>query len=163
MKRPHDQGGEDTRALQAMDDGDGDLTDMLGELRVLLPTAQLLSAFLIAVPFAPGFRSIVQAEKHVFLAMFLFSVAALVLFTAPAVQHRLMRPLRQRARFKARASRQMLLGAAFLAVALVLATQFVISEVLGHAVGNVAGILIGGLIGTAWLLVPLIWNRRQSA
>lgn len=31
-------------------DDDGDLTDMLGELRVLLPSAQLLSAFLITVP-----------------------------------------------------------------------------------------------------------------
>lgn len=121
---------DESRTGQLMEDDDGDLTDMLGELRVLLPTAQLLSAFLIAVPFAPGFRSIVQAEKNVFLATFMLSVAALVLFTAPAVQHRLMRPLRQRANFKARASRQMLVGAASLAIALVLATQFVLSEVL---------------------------------
>lgn len=148
---------------KSLDDDDGDLTDTLGELRVLLPTAQLLSAFLIAVPFAPGFRNIVQAEKNVFLATFLLSVAALVLFTAPAVQHRLMRPLRQRANFKARASRQMLVGAAFLAIALVLATQFVLSEVLGHMVGNVAAAAIGALIGAMWLLVPLTWNRRQAA
>ena len=110
--RPEDQQNRPTPTVQAMDDDDGDLTDMLGELRVLLPTAQLLSAFLIAVPFAPGFKSIVQAEKNVFLATFMLSVAALVLFTAPAVQHRLMRPLRRRADFKARASRQMLVGAA---------------------------------------------------
>lgn len=125
--RPEDQQNRPTPTVQAMDDDDGDLTDMLGELRVLLPTAQLLSAFLIAVPFAPGFKSIVQAEKNVFLATFMLSVAALVLFTAPAVQHRLMRPLRRRADFKARASRQMLVGAALLAIALVLATQFVLS------------------------------------
>jgi hypothetical protein len=151
------------QAVQAIDDDDGDLTDMLGELRVLLPTAQLLSAFLIAVPFAPGFRSIVQAEKNVFLATFMLSVASLVLFTAPAVQHRLMRPLRQRASFKARASKQMLVGAALLAAALVLATQFVLSEVLGHAIGNLAAGIVGALIGTMWLLVPLAWNRRQAA
>ena len=155
---------EDTPSagFQALDN-DGDLTDMLGELRVLLPTAQLLSAFLIAVPFAPGFRSIVQAEKNVFLATFMLSVASLVLFTAPAVQHRLMRPLRQRANFKVRASRQMLFGAALLAAALVLATQFVLSEVLGHTVGNIAAGIVGLLIGAMWLLVPLTWNRRQSA
>jgi len=155
---------EDTPSagFQALD-ADGDLTDMLGELRVLLPTAQLLSAFLIAVPFAPGFRSIVQAEKNVFLATFMLSVASLVLFTAPAVQHRLMRPLRQRANFKVRASRQMLFGAALLAAALVLATQFVLSEVLGHTVGNIAAGIVGLLIGAMWLLVPLSWNRRQSA
>jgi hypothetical protein len=154
---------DESRTGQLMEDDDGDLTDMLGELRVLLPTAQLLSAFLIAVPFAPGFRSIVQAEKNVFLATFMLSVAALVLFTAPAVQHRLMRPLRQRANFKARASRQMLVGAASLAIALVLATQFVLSEVLGHVVGNIAAAFIGALIGVMWLLVPLTWNRRQAA
>ncbi|PZP27534.1 MAG: hypothetical protein DI603_21545 [Roseateles depolymerans] len=153
---------DESRTGQLMEDDDGDLTDMLGELRVLLPTAQLLSAFLIAVPFAPGFRSIVQAEKNVFLATFMLSVAALVLFTAPAVQHRLMRPLRQRANFKARASRQMLVGAASLAIALVLATQFVLSEVLGHVVGNIAAAFIGALIGVMWLLVPLTWNRRQA-
>lgn len=148
--------------FRALND-DGDLTDMLGELRVLLPTAQLLSAFLIAVPFAPGFRSIVHAEKNVFLATFMLSVASLVLFTAPAVQHRLMRPLRRRADFKSRASRQILVGAALLAAALVLATQFVLSEVLGHTVGNIAAAVIGVLIGAIWLLVPLAWNRRQSA
>lgn len=161
--RPEDQQNRPTPTVQAMDDDDGDLTDMLGELRVLLPTAQLLSAFLFAVPFAPGFKSIVQAEKNVFLATFMLSVAALVLFTAPAVQHRLMRPLRRRADFKARASRQMLVGAALLAIALVLATQFVLSEVLGHTVGNVAAAVIGTLIGLMWLLVPLTWNRKQSA
>ncbi|WP_343623379.1 DUF6328 family protein [Roseateles puraquae] len=154
---------DESRTGQLMEDDDGDLTDMLGELRVLLPTAQLLSAFLIAVPFAPGFRSIVQAEKNVFLATFMLSIAALVLFTAPAVQHRLMRPLRQRANFKARASRQMLVGAASLAIALVLATQFVLSEVLGHVAGNIAAAFIGALIGVMWLLVPLTWNRRQAA
>ncbi|MFH7043940.1 DUF6328 family protein [Paucibacter sp. JuS9] len=158
----NDNGQPPAQAARAIDD-DGDLTDMLGELRVLLPTAQLLSAFLIAVPFAPGFRSIVQAEKNVFLATFMLSVASLVLFTAPAVQHRLMRPLRQRASFKARASKQMLVGAALLAAALVLATQFVLSEVLGHAVGNVAAGVVGALISTMWLLVPLAWNRRQAA
>lgn len=161
--RPEDQQNRPTPTVQAMDDDDGDLTDMLGELRVLLPTAQLLSAFLIAVPFAPGFKSIVQAEKNVFLATFMLSVAALVLFTAPAVQHRLMRPLRRRADFKARASRQMLVGAALLAIALVLATQFVLSEVLAHTVGNVAAAVIGTLIGVMWLVVPLTWNRKQSA
>ena len=45
--RPEDQQNRPTPTVQAMDDDDGDLTDMLGELRVLLPTAQLLSACLL--------------------------------------------------------------------------------------------------------------------
>ena len=94
---------------------DGDLTDMLGELRVLLPTAQLLSAFLITVPFTPGFSAIANAEKWVFLATFVLAVVGLVLLSAPAVQHRLIRPLLDRPRFKSLASRQILVGAVALA------------------------------------------------
>lgn len=145
--------------LDAPDD-DGDLTDMLGELRVLLPTAQLLSAFLIAVPFAPGFATIVESEKRVFLAMFMLSVASLVLFTGPAVQHRLMRPLRNRAAFKVLATRQMLIGAGTLGIALVLATQFVLSEVLGHTVANAAAVTMSALVAILWWVAPTVWRSR---
>jgi hypothetical protein len=89
---------------------DGDLTDMLSELRVLLPSAQLLSAFLITVPFSSGFAAIVAAEKGVFIATFVLAVASLVMLSAPAVQHRLIRPLIDRPHFKRLATRQIVLG-----------------------------------------------------
>lgn len=142
------------------DGEDGDLTDMLGELRVLLPTAQLLSAFLIAVPFAPGFAALVGAEKNVFLATFLLSIASLVLLSAPAVQHRLLRPLGDRAAFKRLATRQIVIGALTLALAMVSATQVVLSAVLGHTVGNVAAAAIALLTISVWWILPRRWRSR---
>jgi len=128
-----------------------DFTDMLSELRVLLPGAQLLNAFLITLPFSSGFKQIVQAEKWVFTGTFVFSIISLVLFTAPAVQHRLMRPLLNRRKFKRFATGQMLAGALALAIALILGAYLVMSEVLGH----VAGALVAGF--TAVLLTVLWW------
>lgn len=142
------------------DEENGDLTDMLGELRVLLPTAQLLSAFLIAVPFAPGFGELVGTEKNVFLATFLLSIASLVLLSAPAVQHRLLRPLPDRAAFKKLATRQIVVGACALAGALVLATQLVLSAVLGHAVGNMAAGALALFTATVWWILPKRWRHR---
>lgn len=139
---------------------DGDLTDMLGELRVLLPTAQLLSAFLITVPFTAGFSAIVAAEKQVFLATFVLSVASLILLSAPAVQHRLIRPLVDRARFKRLATFQIVLGSFTLSLALVLATQFVLSEVLGNTVGNVVAGGIALLLLVLWWLLPKLWRAQ---
>jgi len=139
---------------------DGDLTDMLGEMRVLLPTAQLLSAFLTTVPFTSGFRAIDNSEKHVFLATFLLAVGSLALLSAPAVQHRLIRPLMNRVRFKRLASRQIVLGAACLSLSLVLVTQFVLSEVLGRATGNGAAALIAVLLLLLWWIFPKIWRTR---
>lgn len=79
---------------------------MLTELRVLLPGSQLLTAFLIMLPFHSGFKQIIQTDKWIFMATFIFSITSLILFTAPAIQHRLMRPLRNRLKFKQFATRQ---------------------------------------------------------
>ncbi|MFX5776950.1 DUF6328 family protein, partial [Acinetobacter baumannii] len=77
----------------------------------------------------------VESEKWIFLATFCCSLTSLVLFAAPAVQHRLLRPLRARSRFKTLASRQMLCGAVSLSFARVLASNLVVSQVFGHLRG----------------------------
>lgn len=138
---------------------DGDLTDMLGELRVLLPTAQLLSAFLITVPFTPGFSVIAYSEKWVFLATFVLAVISLVLLSAPAVQHRLIRPLLDRPRFKSLASRQILAGAIALASALVSGAQLVLSTIFGHLIGSLAAALVAGVIFILWWWRPRQWKQ----
>ncbi|HKQ26326.1 MAG TPA: DUF6328 family protein [Burkholderiales bacterium] len=139
---------------------DGDLSDMLGELRVLLLSAQLLSAFLITVPFNTGFANIVTPEKQLFLATFILSISSLVLLSSPAVQHRLIRPLRDRARFKTLATRQIVAGCVALSLALTLATQLVLSEVFGHVVGMLAAGFVATLIFLLWWLMPRVLKAR---
>ncbi|WP_233250307.1 DUF6328 family protein [Acidovorax sp. HMWF018] len=147
----------DNEAAEVSDDGD--LTDLLGELRVLLPTAQLLSAFLITVPFTPGFSAIAYTEKWVFLTTFVLAVVSLILLSAPAVQHRLIRPLLDRPRFKSFASRQILAGAVTLASALVSGAQLVLSTIFGHVVGSLAAALVALVIFTLWWWLPRRWKR----
>ncbi|NYE61622.1 hypothetical protein FHW58_002829 [Duganella sp. 1224] len=140
---------------------DGDFSDMLSEMRILLPGAQMLSAFLVILPFNSGFAQIVQVEKLLFLATFVFALASLVLLSAPAIQHRLLRPLKDRARFKRIATRQIVAGAFTLAIALVLGTDLVISEVFGATIGLVVAGVMGVLILLAWWLMPLYMKRRM--
>lgn len=141
-------------------DGQGDLADMLGELRVLLPSAQLLSGFLITVPFSAGFAAVVTAEKGVFIATFVLAVVSLVMLSAPAVQHRLIRPLADRAQFKRLATRQILLGSIALALALILVTQLVLSAVFGHRVGVIAAGSIALLIVLQWWVLPKVLKAQ---
>lgn len=137
-----------------------DLSDMLTELRILLPGAQLLTAFLIMLPFNSGFKQIVQSEKWVFMATFICSIVSLVLFTAPAVQHRLMRPLPNRHTFKLLATRQMLAGSVALSFALILGTDFVLSEVFGHVVGGLVSALFALLVAGLWWYLPHVLERK---
>jgi hypothetical protein len=141
---------------------DGDFSDMLSELRILLPGAQMLTAFLIILPFNGGFRHIVHSEKIVFLATFIFSLASLVLLSAPAIQHRLMRPLADRARFKHMATQHIVVGALSLACSLILGTNLVITEVFGMMIGLLISGAIATLVVCVWWLFPLYLKHRQG-
>lgn len=142
---------------------DGDLTDLLGELRVLLPGAQTLTAFLIILPFNGGFGQIRSEEKAVYIVTFLCSVLSLVLFTAPAAHHRLQRPLRDREGFKTMATRLVIAGLVPLSIAITLATQLVISEVVpGRWLSwSIAGI-VAVVILILWWIVPTRRHDRLS-
>jgi hypothetical protein len=155
MNDLHDQDRDDDK------EGDGDFSDMLSEMRILLPGAQMLSAFLVILPFNTGFADIVHVEKQLFLATFFFALASLVLLSAPAVQHRVMRPLKNRARFKRIATRQIVAGAFSLGIALVLGTDLVISEVFGPVVGIVMSAIMAALIVCVWWLMPA-WLKRHD-
>lgn len=140
---------------------DGDLTEMLNELRILLPGSQMLTSFLIVLPFSGGFRHIVHAGKLVFFATFLFSLISLVLFSAPAIQHRLLRPLRNRARFKQIATREIVAGSIVLSLALILGTNLVISEVFGATIGLITAIVIGVIVSIVWWIFPGILKSTR--
>lgn len=139
----------------------GDFGDLLSGLRILLPSAQLLTAFLLALPFGAGFAELAQSQKWVFLATFLCSLASVVLFGAPAIQHRLMRPLRDRVKFKELATREVLAGSVALTLALILGTHLVTSRVFGDPADNVVTGLVAALIVTLWWLFPKILKARQ--
>lgn len=140
---------------------DGDFSDMLSEMRIVLPGAQTLAAFLIILPFNGGFRNIVQSEKYVFLATLFFALSSLILLSGPAVQHRVMRPLMNRERFKRYATRQIVAGSVALGIALVLGTNLVVSEVFGHRIGLAVAAAIGIIVSSVWWLLPL-WLKSKK-
>lgn len=150
----------DPRRLEPTDDPTN-MSEMLQELRILLHGAQFLTAFLVILPFSDRFSVITRVEKWVFVATFLCSLVSLVLFSAPAVHHRLQRPLQDRIAFKNFASRMILIGLVPMTMALVLMTQLVTSEVIGEllAVALSAGIAL--FIVAVWWVLPLMTKRHR--
>jgi hypothetical protein len=145
------------------DHNEDDFGDLLQEMRVLLQGAQVLTAFLIVLPFNSGFDKISGAEKWVYVATFALSVLSLVIFSAPAAQHRLLRPLDDREEFKNRASTFLIIGLAPASLALVLATQLVVAQVVGTAVSLICSAAVGVAIVALWWLYPLRKRRELSA
>ncbi|HYP41473.1 MAG TPA: DUF6328 family protein, partial [Chloroflexia bacterium] len=129
---PEQKSGDGNQDSQAKNDDhdEQDLNDLLQELRILLQGVQVLTAFLVILPFNQGFEKIEEIEKWVYIATFICSVMGLVLFSAPAAHHRLARPLMDRVRFKEFATRMTIVGLVPSSLALVLATQLVVAQVL---------------------------------
>lgn len=82
--------------------------------------------------------------------------------SAPAIQHRLMRPLISRERFKRVATCHIVAGSAALAFAFTLGTNLVISTVLGKFSGNVASGAMAPLIVRLWCVLPIYLKRKHG-
>jgi len=139
---------------------DEDLSDLLNEIRLLLPGTLLLVAFLIALPFNTGYTRVSQFDNAVYVALFLCAILSLLLFAAPAAQHRLMSPLRDRAAFKRSVNRQVIIGLIPLSAAITLATYLVISDVVNALLAAIVAGIVGLAIALLWWVVPLSRRRR---
>lgn len=137
------------------------MSEMLQELRILLQGSQVLTAFLVVLPFSARFSVIVRAEKWVYVGTFLCALASMVLFSAPAVHHRLQRPLQDRLAFKDFASRMMVIGLVPLTLALVLMTQLVTSEVIGELAATVLASVAALFIVGIWWVLPFFTKHHR--
>jgi len=140
----------------------GNLSDLLQELRLLLQGVQVLTGFLIILPFYQGFAAINLTEKWIYLATFACSLSSLILFSAPAAQHRLEWPLRDRAQFKRFATMMIIIGLVPFSLALMLATQLIVAQILGGLAGLIAAAIVAMLLGIVWWFFPLAVRRRWS-
>lgn len=92
-----------------------------------------------------------------YLATFVYSIISLIIFSAPAAQHRLQRPLPNRVAFKVFATRMVIMGLVPFSLSLSLATFLVASEVVGFQAGAIIAGIITLLILLNWWLKVISW------
>lgn len=142
---------------------DRQLQELLSELRVALPGAQFLFAFLLTVPFASRFRTVGHDLRVVFYACLLCTIAATILLMAPSVYHRVRWQHGDMTAVMRTTHRMFLVGVGFLGVAMTTAVFFV-SDIL---LGTVAAVLATStsllLIGLTWCALPLHRRFHPSA
>jgi hypothetical protein len=134
---------------------DRQLLELLNELRVALPGAQFLFAFLLAVPFAQRFATVSHALQIVFYVCLLSTLVATILLMAPAVYHRVRWQHGNKTEVIRTAHRMFLAGMAALALAMTTAVWFVSAFLLGPVAAAVATTLSLVLLGMTWCVLPL--------
>jgi hypothetical protein len=136
--------------------------ELLEELRVALPGAEVLFAFLLTVPFTNRFETIADSHKTVYFIAFIAAAVATLLLIAPSAQHRLLWRRHAKDRQLRIATRLAIAGTAVAAVAIA-AVVFLVTSVL-YSNGLAAAIAAGciGLIVLLWYVPPLVLRLRND-
>lgn len=148
---PWDEARNETEAQRL----DRNWASLLQELRVAQTGVQLLTGFLLILPFQPRFSELNDSVRIVYLVTVGCSIAATVLLVAPVTMHRLL--FRQhRLKTLVRLSHvYAIVGNALLGLALVGVAIIIFDSVLGASGAWIAGACT--LVGLAafWFLTPM--------
>ena len=135
--------------------------DLLQELRVVQTGVQLLTGFLLTLPFQQRFGVLDTTMRVVYLFTVGSSVCATVLLEAPVAIHRLLFR-RHRIEFVVSAAHRLAYaGLLLMGSALTGVTVIIFGAVAGPIAGTIAGACAVMALGCFWLAVPL-WLRREA-
>lgn len=129
--------------------------ELLQELRVVQTGVQVLTGFLLTLPFQPRFEVAPPWQVAVYLVAVGLAVLATALFAAPVSTHRAIFRRRARAQLVEVGHRCAVAGLACLAGALVAVVLLVVSVLLGGSAGIVAGGAAAVVFTGLWVVLPV--------
>jgi hypothetical protein len=138
------------------------LNELLQELRVTQTGIQILTGFLLTLPFSDRFKDLDSVQKALFLAILTGSVIATGLITSPVAFHRVLFRHGQRPWLVTNANRAARAGLLFLALTTSGVVWLVFDLVTNRTAASVAGVLSLVFFGTLWAVVPLRAPRSES-
>jgi O-antigen/teichoic acid export membrane protein len=158
----HDEGEDENERHETPTERlDRNWGDLLQELRVVQTGVQLLTGFLLTLPFQQKFASLSDAQRAVYLSAVTASILATGFLQAPVSVHRALFRQHRRRETVLLAHRLSIVGIVFLACAVVAVTLLIFDVLLGWAGGITAGGAAALVLLVLWLVVPL-WARERD-
>jgi hypothetical protein len=137
--------------------------ELLQELRVTQMGVQILTAFLLTVPFQQRFVELTEFQRHVYLVTIGFAAAAAALTIAPVSFHRLVFRRRQKPWLVRAAHHSAQLGLVCLAWAILGALWLVFDFVAGRTASLIVLAVAAGFYALLWWGAPLGAGRGNLA
>jgi hypothetical protein len=141
---------------------DRELIELLNELRVALPGVQVLFAFLLAVPFAQGWRKVNGFQKDVFFVAFLAAAVASALLIAPSAYHRLRWRVEDKGRIVRISNRLTIAGLFCLAVSIDACVLLVTDYIFGGTKAVATTVAVGAVFAALWYGLALTGYLRRG-
>jgi Family of unknown function (DUF6328) len=139
------------------------LNELLQELRVTQTGIQILTGFLLTLPFSDRFKDLDSVQKGVFLAILTGSVIATGLITSPVAFHRVLFRHGQRPWLVHAANRAARAGLFFLALTTSGVVWLVFDLVTDRTFASVAGVVSLLFFAVLWAVIPLRAPRSSNS
>lgn len=134
--------------------------DLLQELRVVQTGVQLLTGFLLTLPFQARFEKLTPFQQNVYLSTVGISIISSALLIAPVSVHRLLFRRHARKIMVAVAHRLALAGIGFLGLAITGVVLLTFDVVRNATVGFAMAALTALLLLSLWLATPIGLRTR---
>jgi hypothetical protein len=134
--------------------------ELMTELRVALPGAQVLLGFLLTVPFATRFGRTSHFERVTLFICLLLTVVGIVLLMAPSVYHRLRWEQGGKSDVILVGHRLFLTGSMLLAAGLVAAVLLIGDVIFGLGAGIAAAAGLTVIVLGVWYVLPATRSRE---
>jgi hypothetical protein len=156
-----DEGGDPSRGETEMERMDRNWNELLQELRVTQTGVQILTGFLLTLPFQQRFTELDRFQVTVFCIAVLLSATATALIVAPVSYHRLLFRQRRKALLVRASDRLARAGLVALALAVSVVVLLVFDVVLSRRVAVTFSGAVLVVFVVLWFLLPLI-SRHAS-
>lgn len=130
--------------------------ELLQEIRVTQTGVQILTGFLLTVPFSQRFGDLSDFERKTYLAVLGGAVLTTALVVAPVAFHRMLFRRRRRELLVESANRFAIAGLGTLALTVSGVVLLVVDVVLGTRQGFVAGGIVFVALALTWAVGPFV-------
>lgn len=141
---------------------DRELTQLLDEVRVAIPGAEVLFAFLLGLAFTERFTHATSLQRHVYFATLLSTAAATALLIAPSAYHRIRFRDGDKNRMLYTATR-MMIGSLILLLFAVSGAVFLVADIMyASPVAAIASVLTAAWFVSFWFTLPIMRRVRDA-
>jgi hypothetical protein len=152
----------DDRDESVSERADRNWIELLQELRVTQTGSQILTGFLVTLPFQQAFAELDGVQRGTYVTLLLLSVLATVLLVAPVATHRVL--FRQHMRLLLVREADLCARSGLVVLGLVLAgvTFFLVDVIFARSAALLTGSLVLLVVLVLWLAGPVLLLRRAQ-
>lgn len=141
---------------------DRNFVELMQGFRVAVTGVQVLFAFLLVVPFSPGFAEVAATDRSLFYVALTSALVASMFFVAPVAQHRILFRQGLKEPLVKRANRYGLIGTIALSVSMTAATLMVVDYLFTGPLPLITAALAAMLSAWLWFIEPIIIRSKNT-